>query len=56
MQVMEHWHRLPRSCEASSLEIFQSCLDVALDTLLWVFLLEQGLGLRDTEIPSSTVL
>lgn len=48
----EHWHRLPRSCGISSLGIFQSCLDVALGTLLWVFLLEQGLGLRDTEMPS----
>ncbi len=48
MQVMEHWHRLPRGCGVSSLEIFQSRLDVALGTLLWVSLLEQGLGRRDT--------
>ena len=52
VQVTEHWHRLQRGCGVSSLEIFQSHLDVALDTLLWVFLLEQGLGLRDTEVSS----
>ena len=36
----------------SSLGIFRSCLDVALSTLLWVSLLEQGLGQRPPEIPS----
>ena len=55
---MEHWHRLPRGCGVSSLGISQSCLDVALGTLLWVFLLGQGLEQRDPEgsIHTSAVL
>ena len=52
---MERWHRLPRGCRASFLEIFQSRLDVALGTLLWVSLLEQGLGLMDPEVPASLI-
>ena len=38
--------------------ISQSCLDVALGTLLWVFLLGQGLEQRDPEgsIHTSAVL
>jgi len=50
--VTEHWHRLPRGCGVSSLGIFQSCLDVALGTLLWVSLLGQGLEHRDPEGPA----
>ena len=46
---MEHWHRLPRGCGVSSLELSRSCLAMGLGTLLWVVLLEQGLGHRDTE-------
>jgi len=45
---MENWHRLPRGCGVSSLGTFQRHLDVALGTLLWVSLLEQVLGWRDT--------
>lgn len=41
--VMQHWHRLPREAEKSpSLEIFRSCLDMVLGTLVWVSLLGQG--------------
>ena len=50
---MEHWHRLPRGCGVSSLGISQSCLDVALGTLLWVSLLGQGMGQMAAEIPSN---
>jgi len=35
----------------SSLGISQSCLDVTLGTLLWVFLLAQGLQQRDPREP-----
>ena len=51
---MEHWHRLPRGCGVSSLELSRSCLAVGLCTLLWVVLLELelGLGHRDTEGPA----
>ena len=52
MQVTEHWHRLPRG-SGVSLGICQSHLDKALGTLLWVSLLEQGLGQRDPEFPSN---
>ena len=44
LQVTEPWHKLPRGCGVSSLEPFRSRLDVVLGTLLWVALLEQGLG------------
>lgn len=41
MRVTEHWKRLPRDVvDFPPLEIFKSCLDVALGNLLWV--LEQG--------------
>ena len=49
---MEHWHRLPRGCGVSSLELSRSRLAMGLGTLLWVVLLEQGLGHRDTEGPA----
>jgi len=42
VQVMEHWHRLPRGCGVSSLEVSRSCLAVGLGTLLWVALLQRG--------------
>ena len=35
---MEHWHRLPRGCGVSSLEVSRSHLAVGLGTLLWVAL------------------
>lgn len=49
--VMDHWHRLPRSCGVSPLEILQSHLDVALGSLLWVSLLEQGSGQESSRGP-----
>jgi len=55
VQVTEQQHGLPRGCGVSSLGISSSCLDVALGTLLWVALLEQGLGLRDPEGPVSLI-
>ena len=42
MQVTEQQHGLPRGCGVSSLGISSSRLDVALGTLLWVALLEEG--------------
>ena len=48
---MEHWHRLPRGCGVSSVELSRSRLAMGLGTLLWVVLLEKGLGHRDTEGP-----
>ena len=48
VQVTEHWHRLPRGCGISSLDIFT--LDVV---LLWVSLLEQGLGQMHTDVPAN---
>jgi len=53
VQAMEHRHRLPRGCGASSLEIFQSHLDIGLATLLCMSLLEQELGCMDPEVPSN---
>jgi len=44
VQVTEQQHRLSRSCGVSSLGISKSCLAMALDTLVWVALLEQELG------------
>ena len=41
MRVLQHWHRLPRGCGVSSLELSRSHLAVGLGTLLWVVLLEQ---------------
>jgi len=44
--------------ESPSLEIFQTCLDTALCSLLWVTLLGQGFGLDDPQrsLPTPTVL
>jgi len=43
VQVLKHWHRLPRGCEVSSLGIFKNPLDMSFGDLLWVSLLGQGL-------------
>ena len=51
--VTEQWHRLPRCCGVSSLEISKSHLDTAPGTLLWVSLLEQGLGHMDPVVSSN---
>jgi len=48
--VTEHWNRLPREVvDSPSLEIFKTRLDEFLCSLLWVTLLQQGLGLDDPQ-------
>lgn len=43
VRVSEHWRRLPRQLgESPCLQIFKSCLDMALGNWLQVALLEQG--------------
>lgn len=55
--MAEHWHKLPRGCETSSLEISKSCLNVVLGNLLMVSLPEQGMEQLDPEgLPTSTIL
>ena len=56
--MAEHWHKLPRGCEISSLEISKSCLDVVLGNLLMVSLPEQGLEQMTSRslFPTSTVM
>ena len=59
LRVMEPWPRLPREAvESPSLEIFQTCLDEVLYSLLWVTLLGQGVGLGDPQrsLPTLTIL
>ena len=59
LRVTEPWHRLPRGAvESPSLEIFQTCLDAVLCSLLWVTLLGQGVGLGDLQrsLPNPTIL
>lgn len=54
--VIEHWHRLPgETLESPSLEILRRHPDMILGTLLWVSLLEQGVGLDDL-LPTSHFL
>jgi len=56
---MEPWPRLPREAvESPSLEIFQTCLDTVLCSLLWVTLLGQGVGLGDPQrsLPTPNIL
>jgi len=57
VQVTEHWHRLPRGCGISSLEVSGSHLAVGLSTLLWVALLQRGWdwGTRKA-LPASAML
>lgn len=57
VQVMEGWHRLPKGCGVSSLEISQKQCgcgpgDVVPRMLLQVSLLEQGLGQRSLQTSS----
>ena len=59
LRVMEPWPRLPREAvESPSLEIFQTCLDKVLCSLLWVTLLGQGVGLGDPQrsLPTPNIL
>jgi len=41
LRVTEPWPRLPREVVESPLEIFKTCLDKVLCSLLWVTLLQQ---------------
>ena len=55
----EPWNRLPREAvESPSLEIFKTCLDKVLCSLLWVTLLGQGVGLGDPQrsLPTPAIL
>ena len=59
LRVTEHWNRLPTGAvESPSLEIFQPRLDTVLCSLLWVTLLQQGVGLGDPQrsLPPPTIL
>jgi len=59
LRVMEPWNKLPREVvESPSLEIFKICLDKVLCSLLWVTLLQQGVGLGDPQrsLPTPTIL
>jgi len=59
LRVTEPWHRLPRGAvESPSLEIFQTHLEKVLCSLLWVTLLQQGVGLGDPHrsLPTPNIL
>ena len=59
LRVKEPGNRLPREVvESPSLEIFQTCLDAVLCSLLWVTLLGQGVGLGDPQrsLPTPAML
>jgi len=59
LRVTEPWPRLPRGAvESPSLEIFKTRLDTVLCSLLWVTLLQQGVGLDDLQrsLPTPTTL
>ena len=55
LRATEPWPRLPREVvESPSLEIFKTCLDVVLCSLLWVtLLLQEGWTRWPTEVPSN---
>jgi len=59
LRVTERWPRLPREAvESRSLEIFQTCLDKVLCSLLWVTLLGRGVGPGDPQrsLPTPNIL
>jgi len=59
LRVTEPWPRLPREAvESPPLEIFKTCLDAVLCSLLWVTLLRQGVGLGDPQrsLPTLNIL
>ena len=59
LRVMEPWNRLPREVvDSPSLEIFKTRLEKILCSLLWVTLLQQGVGLGDPQrsLPTPTIL
>jgi len=59
LRVTEPWPRLPREVvESPSLEIFKTRLDAVLCSLLWVTLLQQGVGLGDPQrsLPTLNIL
>ena len=56
VQTDDCWHRLPRGCGVSSLEISKGLLDVVLCILLWVSLLEQWLCHMDAEVPAASAI
>ena len=56
LRVTEPWPRLPREAvESPSLEIFKTCLDAVLCSLLWVTLLRQGLDQMTHSGPFQTL-
>ena len=59
LRVTEPWNRFPKEfVESPSLEIFKTCLDTVLCSLLWVTLLWQGVGLSDPQrsLPTPAML
>jgi len=59
LRVMEPRPRLPREAvESPFLEMFQTRLDAVLCSLLWVTLLQQGVGLGDPQraLPTPNIL
>jgi len=59
LRVTEPWPRLlSEAVESPSLEIFKTCLDPVLCSLLWVTLLWQGAGLGDPQrtLPTPNIL
>ena len=56
--MTHYWDRLPREVVESPLEIFKTHLYAVLCSLLWVTLLQQGVGLGDPQraLPTPTML